>query len=62
MFQALLHSRKFLLAVFGVVQTLVSHYLQIPADVWQAIDGLILVLIGAIAIEDSSEKLNAYKK
>lgn len=29
----LLKSRKFWLAVFGVVQALVLHYLQVPEDI-----------------------------
>ena len=55
-FKALLYSRKFWLSVFGVVQTLIAHYLSIPADIWQAIDALVLVLIASIAAEDAAEK------
>jgi hypothetical protein len=54
--QSLLKSRKFWLAVFAVVQTLISHYLMIPADIWQAIDALVVVLIGTIAVEDAAAK------
>lgn len=52
----LLQSRKFWLAVFGVVQTIVLHYVNVPQDIWVAIDGLIMVLITGIAIEDAGEK------
>lgn len=54
--KSLLRSRKFLLAVFGVVQTLVLHYLSVPDDVWQHIVTLVMVLIGSIALEDAAEK------
>jgi hypothetical protein len=54
--KALLHSRKVLLAMAGVAQTLVAHYFDIPAEVWASIDGLLVVVIGAIAHEDAAEK------
>lgn len=53
---SLLRSRKFWLAVFGVVSTVVLHYFNIPQDIWMAIDGLVAVLIASIAIEDAGEK------
>lgn len=59
---ALLRSRKFWLAVFGVVQTIVFQYFEVPADVWEAINVLVLVLISAIAIEDAAEKYSLPKK
>jgi hypothetical protein len=52
----LLKSRKFWLAVFAVIQTVVLHYLSIPQDIWAAIDGLIVTVILSIAIEDAGEK------
>ena len=54
--QSLLRSRKFLLAVLGVISTLVAHYLDIPKDVWLSIDGLLLAVIAGIAVEDAAEK------
>lgn len=56
MLNGLLHSRKFWLAVFGVVQALVLHYLDVPDDIWQSIVALVGVLIAAIAFEDAAEK------
>lgn len=53
----LLRSRAFLLALLGVIQTVVSHYASIPDDVWQAINALIIVVIGKIAVEDTAAKL-----
>jgi len=52
----LLRSRKFWLAVFGVVQAVVLHYLAVPDEIWQAIAALIGVVIAGIAIEDAGEK------
>jgi len=54
--QSLLHSRKSWLAVFGVAQALVLHYLNVPDDIWQSVVALVMVLISAIAIEDSAAK------
>jgi hypothetical protein len=53
---SLLKSRKFWLAVVGVIQTVVLHYVAVPQDIWLAIDVLIGVLITGIAIEDAGEK------
>lgn len=53
----LLDSRKFWLAVFGLVTALLFHFFtDIPLDIWRAIEVLVAVLIMAIAIEDSGEK------
>ena len=52
----LLRSRKFWLAVFGVVQTVVLYYFEVPQDIWVAIDVLVGVLISTIAVEDYAEK------
>ena len=57
MLGALLRSRKFWLAMFGVVQTIIFQYFpQFPQEVWQAIDVLVVTLIGAIAVEDAAAK------
>lgn len=52
----LFRSRKFLIAFFGVIQTLVLYYFDVPPEVWASIDALVVVLIGAIAHEDAAEK------
>lgn len=51
---SLLHSRKFWLLVFGVVQTIVQHYFNIEPEVWMSINALVMFLIGSIAIEDAA--------
>ena len=56
-FYALLRSRKFWLTAFGVIQTLVFHYIaDFPPEIWQAIDALVIVLISTIALEDAAAK------
>ena len=52
------YSRKFWLAMFGVIQAVVLFYLDVPESLWQATTALIMVLIGAIAGEDMAEKAN----
>lgn len=53
----LLYSRKFWLAVFGVITACLFHFFtDIPMDIWRAIEILVAVLIMSIAIEDSGEK------
>ncbi len=53
----LLDSRKFWIAVFGLVTALLFHFFtDIPLDIWRAIEVLVAVLIMSIAIEDSGEK------
>jgi len=54
---SLLKSRKFWLAVFGVVQAVVLHYFAVPDDIWQTIAALIGVLIAGIAVEDAGAKI-----
>ena len=57
--KSLLGSRKFWLAVVGVAQTVLFQFLpDFPAEVWQAINVLILAVIGGIALEDAADKLN----
>ena len=53
---SLFKSRKFWLAVFGIVQVVVLHYFNVPDEIWQSIAGLVAVLIAGIAIEDAGAK------
>ena len=54
---SLLKSRKFWLAVFGVIQVVVLNYLQVPDEIWQSIAALVGVLIGSIALEDAGRNV-----
>ena len=56
--KGLLNSRKFWLAVFGIVQAIVFQFFpDIPDALWQSISTLVAVLIAAIAIEDAGAKI-----
>lgn len=54
--RSLFASRKFWLTLFGVVQTVVSHYVQIPAEVWVSINALVVIVVGSIAYVDVQSK------
>lgn len=57
-FDTLWKSRKFWLAVVAVAQTVVFTLLPgFPDAVWQAINVILLFLIGAITVEDAAAKL-----
>lgn len=57
-FDTLWKSRKFWLAVVAVVQTVVFTLLPgFPDVVWQAINVILLFLIGTITVEDAAAKL-----
>ena len=58
---SLLKSRKFWLAVFGLVEGIVFNYLQVPDEAWQTITVLVMWLIGMIAVEDAAAKLAGRK-
>jgi len=57
MMTSLFKSRKALIALLGVLQSLTLHYLAVPTEVWQSINGLLLVLIAGIAIEDAGKNV-----
>jgi len=56
--KSLFQSRKFLLALFALITSIVAHYADIPTEIWVAFDAVIMVLINAIAKEDAAEKSN----
>lgn len=57
----LFYSRKFLLALLALAQTLLFNMVPgFPKDVWQAINVILLILIGTIALEDSALKVGAF--
>jgi hypothetical protein len=58
--KALLRSRKFLLAVLGLVQTVLFQFVpDFPQEVWIAIDALLAAVIVGIAVEDGAAKWGA---
>ena len=59
----LLRSRKVLLAIIGIIQTIVFTLIpEFPPDVWKTINTLLLAVIGGIAIEDAAEKFGSKTK
>ena len=59
--KSLLKSRKFWLAIVGVVQVIVLDGLGIAPEIWQAVAALLAVLIGAIAVEDVGKRFGGKK-
>jgi hypothetical protein len=58
---SLLRSRKFWLAVVALAQTLIFHFVPgFPQEIWEAINTVLIVLIGAIAVEDVAAKLRGH--
>ncbi len=54
---ALFRSRKFLLLLLAFVTTVIFHYIpNFPAEIWQALDAVIVAVIIGIAVEDAAEK------
>ena len=54
----LLKSRKFWLAVFGLVTAILFYFVpNFPTEIWISIEVLVMVLIAAIAIEDHGAKI-----
>jgi hypothetical protein len=59
---AMWRSRKFWLAVVAMTQTVVFTLLpDFPDEVWQAINIILLWLIGTIAVEDAASKIRDTK-
>lgn len=56
-FERLWRSRKFWLALVAVAQTVVFELLPgFPDAIWQAVDVILLWLIGMVTAEDVAEK------
>lgn len=55
--KALFRSRKFLLSLVALIQTVVFHFFpDIPESLWLSIDGILGWLIAMIAAEDAAAK------
>lgn len=55
--ESLLRSRKVWLAVVGVAQTFLFYYIpNFPQEVWLSVNGLLIVMMSAIAWEDAAQK------
>lgn len=57
MLESLLRSRKFWLSIIAVIQTVVFSLLpDFPDAIWQAVNVILLFLVGMIAVEDAAAK------
>ena len=60
---SILKSRKFWISVIAVIQTIVFSLVpDFPAEVWQAINVVLLFLVGMIAVEDAALKFGAARE
>lgn len=53
---SMLHSRKVLLALVALAQTLALHSFGVDPIVWGSIDGVLVALMSTIAYEDGAAK------
>jgi hypothetical protein len=53
----LFRSRKFMVALWGLAQTVILHYLSVDMELIVAVDGVVMIVIAGIAAEDSADKL-----
>jgi hypothetical protein len=60
--QTLIRSRKFWLSVIAVIQTVIFNLLpEFPDEVWQAVNVILLFLVGTIAVEDAAMKFGGVR-
>jgi hypothetical protein len=57
---SLFKNPKFWLAVFGLIQTIVLYYVHIPTEIWAAIDGLVVVIIGSLSVDDAAKAITRF--
>ena len=57
MFNQLIRSAEFWLAVTALLQTILLNYLGVPQDIWQGVNAILLVLIGALTADRVSNNL-----
>lgn len=53
--QILLHSKAFWTAVLSAVGLVALKYLNFPEDIWNAILGILIVVIGVFTADDASK-------
>jgi len=52
-------NKSVLLALVGVIQSIVNEYLHVSQTLWLSIDGLLIALIGAWAVEEAATRVVA---
>ena len=45
------NNKELLLAIIALVQTLALNYFGVPQDIWQAINVILITLIGAFTVD-----------
>lgn len=51
--KVIFNSAKFWTAMFGLGQTILFQFVpDFPPAIWQSIDGLVIVVIGALVVDD----------
>lgn len=53
--QILLHSKAFWTAIISAIGLVILKYVNFPEDIWNAIVGILVVVIGVFTVEDASE-------
>lgn len=58
MFYTIIRSAEFWLAVLALVQTILLNYLGVPADIWQGVNAILLVMIGALTVDRATTNVS----
>ena len=58
MFYTIITSAEFWLAVLALVQTILLNYLGVPADIWQGVNAILLVMIGALTVDRATTNVS----
>jgi len=51
MFYNLIKTAEFWLAIIALFQTILLNYLGVPQDIWQGVNAILLVMIGALTVD-----------
>ena len=58
MFHTLITSAEFWLAVLALFQTILLNYLGVPSDIWQGVNAILLVMIGALTVDRATTNIS----
>ena len=58
MFKTLIESAEFWLAIVALAQTILLNYLGVPSDIWQAVNAILLVMIGALTADRATMNIS----
>ena len=57
LWEKVLRNKSLWLAILALLQTLALNYWGIDKEVWLAIDGILVVLIGSLAVEEGARSI-----